>query len=859
MHAERMNKQLSLEGFLDDAGDAAKEAPEKGKKSPKRKTKAPKKAGLKPKQTSLLDAGSPDLASTGEAANEPEVGPAELSDEEIAARAAIASDLFLEVSEEEDVPFGASEAADDRWRYEMNEPAEPTREIDLSTLNPPQREAAASDGGPTVVFAGAGSGKTRVITTRIARLLAEGRAKPWQILAVTFTNKAAIEMRERVQKLVASGTRGLRIGTFHSMCARLLRDNAEACGLKRDFTIYDDQDQRALIKRISNDLAIDTKRFPPKSIQNAINRSKQELQGPDEFHTEGNPFRELIRKVFREYEHRMRRASALDFGDLIYRMVISLKKNRELRTELSDRFVHIMVDEFQDTNHSQLRLVQLLAEKHRNLFVVGDDDQSIYRWRGADRRNILDFQRAYPDAQIIKLEQNYRSTARILRVAHAVIRRNSEREPKEMWTENPEGEKVIIVRCEDERDEARMVVRGAIELQNKGESLDEVAVFYRTHAQSRALEEALLRADIPYRIVGGVRFFDRVEVKDALGYLRVIHNPDDDISVLRVINTPTRGIGKRTIERLLEDAATRGVGVWQAVLDVEENAALANGTKKKVIAFRTLMQELMNSNLQVDELLGQVLDRTGYVELLRAEDTPEADARIENLEELAGSIALYVQENDEPTLSGFLEAVTLASDPEAEDATERVTLMTVHAAKGLEFNTVMVTGLEERLFPRAGTELGEDQEELEEERRLAYVAFTRAREQLILSHASVRRLRGRFEVCEASRFLSEVPAADAMWIGGKPARKAVSASQLSSFQKAPAAPPKRDPHESYIDYGEGSDLSGLSQLKKGSLVRHKRFGVGEVRSVEMGSVPKARVVFPGWGQKNIAIQFLQPA
>ena len=432
--------------------------------------------------------------------------------------------------------------------------------LDLSALNPRQREAVVHDGGPLVVFAGAGSGKTRVITYRVAHLIAEHGVAPWRILAVTFTNKAAGEMRERLLRLLGDDGTAVRVGTFHATCARLLRRYGEPLGLNKDFTIYDDQDQLALVKRVLRDLGLDEKRYQPKAMAARINRAKQEVQRPENMETP-DPWSEVVRRVYATYEDRLHQANALDFGDLIHRTVLGLEADEAFREEIVGRFSHVLVDEFQDTNHAQFRLVRLLAEAHRNLCVVGDDDQSIYRWRGADRRNILDFRASFPDATLVKLEQNYRSTKRILRAANAVIARNVDREPKELWTDNVEGDAIVVVRTMDERDEARLVLRGVRELSSQGHSLSDVAVFYRTHAQSRVIEEALRGANIPYRIVGGMRFYDRAEVKDLLAYLRVITNPADDMSLLRIINTPARGIGKTTITRLLDLAAERGMGL----------------------------------------------------------------------------------------------------------------------------------------------------------------------------------------------------------------------------------------------------------------------------------------------------------
>ncbi len=737
--------------------------------------------------------------------------------------------------------------------------------LDLSHLNPPQREAVLYPAGPLVVFAGAGSGKTRVITQRIAHLMQEG-VPAYRICAVTFTNKAAAEMRERLS-LLTDEARSLQVGTFHSMCARWLRRHHELAGVRRDFTIYDDSDQKAMIKRVLRDLNLDPKRFPPKQVAGAIGRAKQEMKAPDEVDID-TAYDELVARIYAAYEKRMAAAGALDFGDLIYRMVRALEGNDAFRQELAGRFRYLLVDEFQDTNHAQLRLVNALASVHRNLTVVGDDDQSIYRWRGADRRNILDFRRIYPDAKLVKLEQNYRSTKRILRVAHAVIRKNQDREPKEMWTDNTEGEKVFVVCTASERAEAQLVVSGVQELLAKGEDLNSMAVFYRTHAQSRVLEEALRSENIPYRIVGGVRFYDRAEVKDLLAYLRVLHNPDDDVSLLRIINTPTRGIGKTSISRLLDVAAEHGTGVWGALELVADDGRFGSAAKRKLSDFRALMGKLRKASkeLPLGELPGEVLSETGYVAMLKAENSVESDARVQNLEELVGSIQEFNGTSDsgeagdssgEPTLAEFLEEVTLKTQADEGESHDRLTLMTVHAAKGLEFDTVMVTGMEEGMFPMMGNDFSADEEELAEERRLAYVAFTRARERLILSYAEMRRIFGQLKPGNASRFALEIPEEDALWIGvQKPTARRTRAYAADPWE-APSRP-ARSPHpsdtgESYIDYGDADDVG----VRRGMRVRHRKFGVGEIEAVEMGSTPKATVRFREWGRKTIALRFLE--
>ncbi|MEM7436498.1 MAG: 3'-5' exonuclease, partial [Myxococcota bacterium] len=519
---------------------------------------------------------------------------------------------------------------------------------------------------------------------------------------------------------------------------------------------------------------------------------------------------------------------------------------------LIGRFSHVLVDEFQDTNQAQFRLVRALAAQHRNLCVVGDDDQSIYRWRGADRRNILDFRASFPDATLVKLEQNYRSTQRILRAANAVIARNVEREPKELWTDNDEGDPVLVVRTMDERDEARLVLRGVRELLGQGRSLSDVAVFYRTHAQSRVIEEALRGANIGYRIVGGMRFYDRAEVKDLLAYLRVATNPADDMSLLRIINTPSRGIGKTTINRVLDAAAEQGRSLW-SVLDEGRMDTVGPAAAKRLAAFVRLIADLRAaaaSEPPLGELGAALVEQTGYAEMLRHDDTPEADARFQNIQELVASMDEFHRERPEDGLPDFLENVTLQTSADEAADGDRVTLMTVHAAKGLEFPVVMVTGLEEQVFPFKGIDPWEDPEELEEERRLAYVAFTRAEERLVLSFAAIRRIFGQQRVGIPSRFLSELPPEDTQWIGAR------SSSSPPSRDSARSAPSVTD---SYVDYGEGSDLDGLEGLRRGMQVRHPKFGVGEVREVVEGSPPRVSVRFPGWGTRKIIATYLEPA
>ena len=798
--------------------------------------------------------------------------------------------------------------------------------LDLTTLNEPQVEAVLHGPGPLVVFAGAGSGKTRVIVHRIAHLVLDHGCPAWRILAVTFTNRAAGEMKERLDRLVPGAARDLAVGTFHSTCARLLRRHSQDLRLSRDFAIYDDADQKAMISRVLKDLSLDEKRIPPKMVASIINQAKNEMQGPEDVPLTGLDA-ERIREVFREYEKRMAKANALDFGDLIYQMVRALEANEALRLQLAGRFVHLLVDEFQDTNHAQFRLVRALASVNRNLLVVGDDDQSIYRWRGADRRNILDFRRYFPDAQIVKLEQNYRSTKRILRVAHAVIEKNVDREPKQLWTDNPDGSKIKVLRCGSERDEAEIVVRAAREQVSAGKPLRSLAVFYRIHAQSRVLEEALRAARIAYRVVGGVRFYDRAEVKDLLAYLRLVSNPEDDISFLRVVNVPTRGIGKTSIDRLLDDAATQGTGVWAAAKRAAESKSgspiakfveLIETLREKAPALLSEGAKPSGEPLGLADFARLVLTQSGYEKSLTDENTAESDARLENLASLVGSMQEFEDleaedrprvtspslgtPDDAPTskpglLTRFLETVTLQSEPEDAngDKKDQVTLMTVHAAKGLEFPRVIVVGLEEQLFPFRGVNEGEGPEELEEERRLAYVAFTRAEESLTLTWATSRYVFGNLRLGTISRFLDELPLQDIEQRGEgtstRPFTESPYGSRSSSFggyggssgggssgypSSGSSSYDKGSmPREGSLGYGDGftrRSLHGIAPIKseppkekeiagfkKGMKVRHVRYGVGKVYSVEGGTPPTVTVDFPGHGTKQIVAKYLEPA
>lgn len=730
----------------------------------------------------------------------------------------------------------------------------------LVGLNPPQREAVLHEGGPLVVFAGAGSGKTRVITHRVAHLVTERGVAPRNVLAVTFTNKAASQLKGRLERLIGRrATRELWVGTFHATCARLLRRYASEIGIRRDFSIYDEQDSRAMIKRCLRDLDLDDKRWAPKMIANRISREKQEVRGPSQM-VVGSVFDEPIQRVYEKYDERMRAANALDFADLIYRLVLAVESDEELRAELTRRFRHLLVDEFQDTNHVQYRLVRALAAAHRNITVVGDDDQSIYRWRGADRRNILNFRHEFSDTRVIKLEQNYRSTQRILRAANAVISRALDREPKELWTMNQEGPRITIATCEDERREAELVVQAVRELQEAGRSLEEIALFYRIHAQSRVFEEELRRTDVPYRIVGGMRFYERAEIKDILAYLRVVANPSDDVSLLRILNVPARGIGKKSVEGLLDRAAREGGGVWDAVRGAAgEGGRSAKRLKEFVRLMDGFMQQHADGGL-LAALAHAVFSDSGYEEWLVDQDSPQADARQQNIAELLTAIELAQEEDAELDLATFLEHVTLETDRDDDEAQEKLTLMTVHAAKGLEFPVVVVAGLEEGTFPfKRASAAGLDREEIEEERRLAYVALTRAKERVLLTWAETRRLYGRdLRVMSPSRFLDELPADDVSW--SRSPRRASPPAGRGSFGGGPPAPAPRRvvPGDSYVDRTEGVDIPG-GEIHVGMSVRHSRFGLGTIIEINPAVPPRVKVEFGNEDTRTIRVDYLQPA
>src|SRR5450755_763376 len=723
-------------------------------------------------------------------------------------------------------------------------------------LNDPQRQAVTHGEGPLLVFAGAGSGKTRTIIYRIANLLASGVA-PYRILAVTFTNKAAGEMKSRLAELAgAEVTRDLWIGTFHSVCAKLLRRYSEEVGLKRNFVIYDDSDQKAVLTRVVRELNLSDQEYPAKLMSSLISREKREGRGPNEVKGDAG-FNDALPEIYARYQKALLLANAVDFDDLLLYMArIAEDPDSRGGEEIRNRFLYVLVDEFQDTNLIQYRLIRALSARRRNLCVVGDDDQSIYGWRGADVRLIRSFRRDFSDAVVIKLEQNYRSTGNIVRAALGVIEAADVREPKKLWTDQAPGEKVKVRLVRDEREEASFVVRTIQAEMARGVSADQIAVFYRVHAQSRTLEEAFRGANQPYKIVGGMKFFDRAEVKDLLSYLRLIDNPMSDTDLVRVINTPARGIGNKTVEHLLNVASESAMSAYDAIDSVARAAELGSAARKKLAGFKALLEGLREEakGLSPHALAGRVLEVTGYRNLLIKDDTAESDARLGNLEEMVGSIADYEQElggDEEATLSGYLERVSLVNATDTLEGSATVSLMTVHSAKGLEFRSVFITGMEEEIFPYSRVS-HEEPEEVDEERRLAYVAITRARERLYIIHAGTRTLFGKTRYSSPSRFLRDLPAEAVLREG-------------TAWQSAPYARPYQSPRAVSLPVGtrvvereaEDSQVGEGVEVRPGSRVRHKKFGEGVVERVDFGSAPTVVAKFKEHGTRRIHAKFLE--
>nr|WP_263323758.1 DNA helicase PcrA [Neobacillus sp. Marseille-Q6967] len=739
----------------------------------------------------------------------------------------------------------------------------------LNGLNPEQQNAVKATDGPLLLMAGAGSGKTRVLTHRIAYLIVEKRVNPYNILAITFTNKAAREMRERIGKMMGGAAEEIWISTFHSMCVRILRRDIDRMGFSRNFTILDTGDQQSVIKGILKDKNLDPKKFDPRAILGAISSAKNELIDPEEYSkTAGGYFEQTVSDVYTEYQKRLRKNQALDFDDLIMMTIQLFQRVPEVLEFYQRKFQYIHVDEYQDTNRAQYLLVKLLANRFRNLCVVGDSDQSIYRWRGADIANILSFEKDYPNATVILLEQNYRSTKRILLAANKVIENNLNRKAKNLWTENPEGNKLVYYRADSEQGEAQFVAGKIKELTRDGKyNLSDIAILYRTNAQSRVMEEVLLKSNINYSIVGGTKFYDRKEIKDMLAYLRLISNPDDDISLQRIINVPKRGIGSSSVDKMADFAAQHDISIYQA-LDSVELLGLSPKITKAAREFRDLVRNYTQQQefLSVTELVEEILDKSGYREMLKAEKSIEAQSRLENLDELLSVTKNFEESSDDKSLVAFLTDLALVADIDALDEdgekADNITLMTLHSAKGLEFPVVFLIGMEEGVFPHSRSLM--EEAEMEEERRLAYVGITRAEQTLFLTNAQMRTLFGRTSMNPASRFIREIP--EDLLEGVEPQKQTRTpfgsrgtgfgrtAGNFGTSSGSVGTPVARKPVMRPIASTTGGDELGW---KVGDKAEHGKWGIGTVVSVKgEGEGTELDIAFPSpTGIKRLLAKF----
>ena len=758
--------------------------------------------------------------------------------------------------------------------------------IFLEKLNPEQRDAVLHRDGPLLILAGAGSGKTRVITYRIAHLIGDGHARPNEVLAVTFTNKAAQEMRDRVQALIGADADGIWLSTFHALCARLLRREAPKIGLSRDFVIYDSSDQVAVVKQAERELGIDDKLVPPRLALARISQAKNRMEGPEALRGKWNLRDDQIAKIYEKYLQALRDCNALDFDDLLLKTVDLFESSDQTRTSYASKFRFVMVDEYQDTNRPQYLLIKRLSETYRNLAVVGDPDQSIYKWRGADLKNILDFERDFPEATVVKLEQNYRSTQVILDAASAVIRQNRNRNEKRLWTDRKGGARIVYFRGNDELEEADFITRTI--KQARASDVDSLtAVLYRTNAQSRAIEDSLMREGVAYKIIGGVRFYERKEIKDVLAFLKLIINPHDDVSLRRVINVPARGIGKGLMDSLqaidpqalpadaplLRAAGLQEVvsvrSLWARLVYAVEEGTLGNRAIGALRAFRELIAGLSDAARQdeVSTVIGKVLDRSGYLNDLRDQSSEEANERIENLMELVSAARDYEVREPEPSVGGFVDRLSLLSEADEESGSRNasVWMMTMHAAKGLEFPTVVIAGLEEGLFPHSRS--AGDEEELEEERRLCYVGMTRAQKQLVLTGAARRRVFGEYQPCEPSRFLDEVPSELVERIAPAPSTRYHGdfAHAHYEFRTNPYGRKGRGGgrfRETAPGFAYEHEDQSIPDVEPGMRVRHAQFGVGTVTAVEEHNDDlKITVRFISVGVKKLLAKYakLEPA
>lgn len=697
--------------------------------------------------------------------------------------------------------------------------------LNSGELNPAQRDAVSHLEGPLLILAGAGSGKTRVLTYRVAYLIQKGISYE-QILAITFTNKAAEEMKERINRLVGPVAERMWVMTFHSFCARLLRQEIERLGYKKNFVLYDEEDSKRLVKNCLKELNFDSKRFSPLGVYSAISLAKNELISPQEYAAGAiSPYESVVSEVYRFYQEKLFKSNALDFDDLLVLTVNLFELFPSVLKHYQEKFRHILIDEYQDTNQAQYRLVRLLAERYRNICVVGDDDQCVYQWRGANIRNILNFEKDFPEARVIKLEQNYRSTKVILEAANYVISHNRGRKPKTLWTVNAQGEAITTYQAEDEHDEANFVaaeIERVMSLESR--KYRDFAVFYRTHAQSRLFEESFMRLGIPYQIIGGLKFYERKEIKDILAYLRVVLNSEDVISLKRIINTPRRKIGESTVEAIDWFAREKGLTFWQALSEAENNPRVSNRAREEVISFVSLIRKWQKEAelFSLKELVSKIIEESGYLKALKEEKTFEAEGRMENLAEFINVVEEFESLHPAGTLEEFLERVSLITDVDSFKEGDMVTLMTLHNAKGLEFPVVFIVGMEEGMFPHFRSLTATD--ELEEERRLCYVGITRAKERLYLTYAFSRHLCGARNLAMPSRFLEEIPES-LRQVAGKERRESET-------------PPRPVRNESF---------------KVGDLVFHKVFGEGKISAIKGND--QVVIYFSGLGEKTFLLDY----
>ena len=745
----------------------------------------------------------------------------------------------------------------------------------IQGLNPQQQAGVQTTEGPILIVAGAGSGKTKVLVTKVAYLISVKDVAPGRILAVTFTNKAAKEMKDRLENLMEFDPRGMWIGTFHAICGRILRQESERCPFDKNYTIYDDADQQQVIKKILKELGLSDKEYHPRAVSAAISKAKNKLQTPEAAaKNAASDWDEITARIYRKYQTYLRQSNALDFDDLLVETVYLLQKNPDLLETYQERFQYILVDEYQDTNYCQYQFIKMLAAKRKNICVVGDPDQSIYRWRGADVRNIMDFEKDYPQATVINLEQNYRSTQNILDAANGVIQNNHGRKEKKLWSSNGEGDIITYYQATSDREEAAFVLQEIVNLKSKKSMhYQDFAILYRTHSQSRLFEDLCIKYNLPYRIYGGMKFYERKEIKDIMAYLRLLSNPADNISLRRIINEPKRGIGETTWQKLEQYAGEQGECIFTVFTHLEDIAGISAGTTRKLLDFYTMIVELLAlaEQIPLSDLVPMVWERTGYWHMLLEDKSAEGESRQENLQEFLSVVVEFERNTQENSLEDFLAQMSLATDMDTEDKRDDyITLMTLHAAKGLEFPVVFITGMEEKVFPHSRALVDDD--ELEEERRLCYVGMTRAKKKLYLSRSDRRLQWGNDNYNLPSRFLDEIPVhlLEVQGNGGQPRKETweEQTARVHNYGGIWGKPSNTGtnsfaPKQAANTFGGNTDDKTAASLGKGvalinigDKVQHSKFGIGVVvGSSGSGDTTELKVAFPDQGIKQLLLKY----